>query len=98
MKKFTLNDAIQAELGDPLFAGIYEREMLINGIAKMVVDLRHEAHLTQTELAERAGTSQAAIARLENGSSSRIPSLDLLSRIAAASNAKLNISFDICGE
>ena len=36
-------------------------------IAKEVIKLRQNAKLTQKELAEKAGTSQPAIARLESG-------------------------------
>ena len=36
-------------------------------IAKEVIKLRQTAKLTQKELAEKAGTSQPAIARLESG-------------------------------
>ncbi len=68
-------------------------ELLINAIAKMVVDLRHSANLTQQQLAKRARTTQAVIARLESGEDERIPSIDLLARIASASHAKLNIGF-----
>ena len=93
MKQFALNDAIRESLKDPEFAGPYERELLINAIAQMVVNLRHETQLTQMELAEKSGTSQTAIARLESGLDSRMPSLDLLARIAHASHATLNISF-----
>ena len=36
-------------------------------LAREVIRLRKEAHLTQKQLAEKAGTSQPAIARLESG-------------------------------
>lgn len=94
MSKNTLDDLIAEELKDRVFQGHYEKELLINAIAKMTVDLRLSASLTQAELAERVGTSQAAIARLESGKDSRVPSLYLLARIAEASNAKLNLSFE----
>lgn len=93
MKVYTLDDFIGRRLKDPKFRKHYEREILINAIAKMVVELRNSSGLTQQELAKKAHTSQAAIARLESGVDERMPSLDLLSRIAAASNAKLTISF-----
>lgn len=60
----------------------------------MVVNLRNKAHLTQSQLAEKAGTTQPVIARLESGADTRIPSLALLARIAAASQAKLHLWFD----
>jgi DNA-binding XRE family transcriptional regulator len=95
MKKSTLDNIIAQELNDPEFKQAYDRELLINKIAKMTVELRHSTNLTQTELAKKIGSSQAAIARLESGTDSRIPSLDLLARIACASHAKLNLEFKI---
>jgi transcriptional regulator with XRE-family HTH domain len=72
----------------------YQRELLINEISKMVVNLRNAAHLTQDELAKKAPTTQPVIARIESGTDKRIPYLELLARIAKASHAKLHISFD----
>jgi len=94
MKKITLDDMISEQLADNEFAEHYERELLINAIAKMVVKLREHNHLTQGELAKRAGTTQPVIARIESGTDSRVPSLELLSRIALASNAYLKLSFE----
>lgn len=68
--------------------------MLINQIAKMITQLRRNAKLTQQELAEKAKTTQPVIARLESGSDDRIPSLELLARLAQATNARLRIVFD----
>lgn len=95
MKAFTLNDAIKKQSKNAEFSALYDRQLVINAIAGMVVDLRMTAKLTQIQLAQRAGTTQSVIARLESGTDKRIPSLDLLARIAAASNAKLNFSFTV---
>lgn len=92
MKGMTLNDVIREESKDKEFAKHFQREMLINEIAKMILQLRQEAKLTQQELAERAGTTQPVIARLESGIDKRIPSLSLLARVAGAANAKLKIT------
>lgn len=95
MKKITLNAVIEEQQKkDPEFAEHYQRELLINEISKMIIKLRNAAHLTQAELADKAGTTQPVIARLESGTDTRIPSLTLLARIAAASHAKLHIGFD----
>lgn len=91
MKTITLTDVIREEQKDQKFAVCFEREMLINEIAKLVVNLRHKAKLTQQELAEKAGTTQPVIARLESGSDHRVPSLELLTRLAMAANVKLKI-------
>ena len=96
MKKITLDDVIKEhQKQDPVFAEYYEKELLINALSKMVASVRNAAHLTQTELAEKAHTTQPVIARLESGQDSRMPSLTLLARIAAASHAKLHIDFEM---
>ena len=51
--------------------------------------------MTQAQLAEKARSSQVVIARLESGTDGRVPSLELLERIAAALKAKLLVRFDI---
>lgn len=95
MKKITLNAVIEKQKKkDPKFVEYYQKELLINEISKMIVKLRKAAHLTQTELANKAGTTQPVIARLESGTDTRIPSLTLLVRIAFASHARLHIGFD----
>jgi len=94
MKAITLTDVINKECKDPEFVQHFQRELLINEIVKMVIQLRQQAKLTQQELAKKAGTTQPVIARLESGSDNRIPSLELLARLAAAANIKLKIVLD----
>jgi len=53
--------------------------------------LREASGLTQRELAERFGTTQSAIARLEAGNVS--PSLPTLDRMAHALDAELTVTF-----
>jgi DNA-binding XRE family transcriptional regulator len=91
VKKITLDTLIsEQKKNDPEFENHYQRELLINEISKMIVDLRKSAHLTQEELAKKADTTQPVIARMESGTDNRIPSLELLVRIAKASHAKLH--------
>lgn len=94
MKPITLNDVIKEQLKDESFAVEYERELLINAIAKLIVKLRKNKHLTQAELAKKVGTTQSVIARLESGSDTRVPSLDILARIANATHTRINIAFE----
>ncbi len=94
MKAITLTDVINEESKDLEFSRNFQREMLINQIAKMVIQARRKAKLTQKELADKAGTTQPVIARLESGSDERIPSLELLARLASATNAKLKITLN----
>jgi transcriptional regulator with XRE-family HTH domain len=54
---------------------------------------RAAAGLTQAELAERVGTSQSAIARLESVGSRHSPSIATLQRYAKALGCRLEIRF-----
>lgn len=94
-KTITLDDVIEENLKNPEFAKHYRREQIINSIAKMIHDVRKSTGMTQTELAKKVDTTQPVIARLEGGRDSRIPSLDLLMRIADATGAKLNLKFQL---
>jgi ribosome-binding protein aMBF1 (putative translation factor) len=58
-------------------------------IAHQVADRRAALGLSQRELAERVGTTQSAIARLERGG--RPPRIDTLLRIADALGCDLNV-------
>ncbi|MFN8224301.1 MAG: helix-turn-helix transcriptional regulator [Gaiellales bacterium] len=60
---------------------------LFASIAHAVVERRHELGLSQVELARACGTTQSAIARLENGG--RPPRIDTLLRLAEALDCEL---------
>lgn len=94
-KRISLGKVIERELKNPEFKFYFEHEKAIGQIAMIVRTARQKAGMTQSELALRAGTNQVVIARLESGSDNRIPSLDLLQRIAHALHAQLLISFDM---
>jgi transcriptional regulator with XRE-family HTH domain len=55
--------------------------------AALLIDARVRAGLTQRELAERAGTAQSVVARIEKRHV--VPSLDTLSRLLAAAGFEL---------
>ncbi|MGE5314099.1 MAG: helix-turn-helix transcriptional regulator [Acidobacteriota bacterium] len=61
-------------------------------LAKEVIRLRIKAKMTQKELAEKAGTSQPAIARLESGRYHNV-SLAFLKKIGKVLNAVPEIRF-----
>ena len=58
-------------------------------VAQFVYDLRASAGLTQRQLADRMGTTQSVISRLEQAG--RLPTLEMLGRIAAATGADVRL-------
>ena len=65
----------------------YEDEVRITAFRELVYRLRTDAGLTQAELAERMGTTQSAIARMEGGGTR--PTLETLEKVAGAVGAEL---------
>lgn len=63
---------------------------LAMAFAKAVYDRRKALGLSQSELAERAGLTQAKISRVEGADA--VPTLPLLRRLAHALDASLNIA------
>lgn len=76
---------------DPEYVREYEALEEEFALASAIIGARAHADLTQEELAERMGTSQSAIARLESGRSR--PSTTTLAKLAAATGTKLRVSF-----
>ena len=61
-------------------------------LARALIEARSRAGLTQSELAERMGTTQSVVARLESG---RVrPSTRTGEKIARATGTRLRIAFD----
>ena len=56
--------------------------MNATSVGNLVSERRRQAGLTQRELAERLGTTQAAVSKIETGRT--LPGLDLLERVAEA--------------
>ena len=65
----------------------YEDEARISEFRELVYRLRTEAGLTQAELADRMGTTQSAIARMEGGGTR--PTLETLEKLAVAVGQEL---------
>lgn len=70
----------ELEATSPEFREARERLRPQFEFRKAVIGARLAAGLTQRQLAEKMGTSQAAIARLESGT--RLPAIDTLYRLA----------------
>jgi ribosome-binding protein aMBF1 (putative translation factor) len=93
-KALTLQKVLKEEFKDPEFRFYFERARAIQEIGWIVRKARKRAKWTQVQLAHGAKTTQAVISRIESGEDTRIPSLELLERIAHALGAKLFISFE----
>lgn len=61
-------------------------------LASMLIEARVNAKLSQAELAERMGTSQSTIARLESGTAK--PSISTLERLAQATGMRVRVSLE----
>ncbi len=61
--------------------------------AELIAQARHSARLTQAQLAQRARTSQAAVARYEAGVVS--PSVATLERIVRAAGGRLQLGIEL---
>lgn len=76
---------------DPEFKKEYEALQPEMDITRAILDARIRTGMTQIELAEKSGISQADISRLEKGT--RNPSIALLKRLAEAMDSTLKIEF-----
>ncbi|MFG2651177.1 helix-turn-helix domain-containing protein [Streptomyces sp. NPDC048436] len=65
---------------------------LAMAFAKAVYDRRKELGLSQAQLAERAGLTQAKVSRVEGADA--VPTLPLLRRLTRALDASLSIALD----
>ena len=76
---------------DKNFEKQYHRTASLYRLADQVLLLRKQRGLTQKELAEKMGTKQSVISRLESGSTN--PSLGFLEKIASVIGYKLSVHF-----
>ena len=70
---------------------LVDEEKTKTEIARMVRMARQKSGLSQRELAKRADTTQAVVARLELGTDARMPSLMLICRLLKVANAHLEL-------
>jgi predicted transcriptional regulator len=90
MKTIKFEKLLEKQLKDNIFKKEYDALEKEFNLAKEVIELRTQRNLTQKQLAELAGTSQPAIARLESGNYRNV-SLAFLRRIADALGAVTEI-------
>ena len=77
---------------DPEYVAAYEALGPEFEVAEQVIKLRLEQKMTQAELAQRSGTQQPAIARLEKGRGAM--QLGFIRRVANSLNASVHISLE----
>ncbi len=77
------------QMQDPEFRREYEALEPEFAIIKQIIDLRIKRQMSQAQLAQRVGTQQPSIARLE--ARGRVKNLDYLQRIANALDARVEV-------
>ena len=87
----TLNELLSEEMKNDEFRKEYEAIQPELDVIRAMVDARNSVNMTQKELSERTGISQADISKIENGT--RNPSLNLLKRLAEGMGMTLKIEF-----
>lgn len=77
---------------DPEFRAAYDALEDDFALAAALIKARGDADMTQEQVAEAMGTTQAVVARLESGRV--MPSTRTLERFAKATGTRLRISFE----
>lgn len=85
-------DRFKAELlKDPEFKAEYNALEPEYELIRQLIQARNARNMTQKQLAEKVGTKQSNIARLESGNYN--PSFQFLQKVATALGKKLSVSF-----
>ncbi len=87
----TFDSYLQEKLKNPEFKAEYDALEPDFSIMQAMIDARKESGLTQKQLSERTGITQADISRLEKGNAN--PSLKTLRRLAAGMNMRIQLRF-----
>lgn len=81
----------ERRMKSPAAKAAYERARAAYEVGRMVRELREARGLSQRELAERMGTTQSVVGRLEAGGSR--PTIVTLERVAHALGLQLEVRF-----
>ena len=93
MRGRTLKQHIGEKMRNPEFKKAWQDLDAEFSILESVIKARKRARLTQQELAERIGTKQPALSRLEKGGFEKA-NIETLRKIANALNYKLILRFE----
>jgi ribosome-binding protein aMBF1 (putative translation factor) len=89
-RKTLMHELHQEQARDPYFDALYQRELARFQLARQIARLRERAGLSQAALAERIGTREAAVARMERDAY-RGYTVETLANIAAATKTTLEV-------
>lgn len=93
MRKFIpVQEAFKEWRKDPEYVAAYDALEEEFALASALIKARGDADMTQEQVAQAMGTTQAVVARLESGRV--LPSTRTLERFAKATRTKLRISFE----
>ncbi|MGN0426034.1 MAG: helix-turn-helix domain-containing protein [Acetatifactor sp.] len=81
----------QQLLSDPDVRAAYDELQPEYDIIQALIDARKSKNMTQKDLSEATGITQADISRIENGT--RNPSLKMVKRLAAGMGMRLKLEF-----
>ncbi|MEI9969485.1 MAG: helix-turn-helix transcriptional regulator [Terracidiphilus sp.] len=89
-------NSLRSNLRDPEYAEGYAEEFLNAYIATQIKVIREQRNMTQAQLAEQIGTTQAGVSRYENVN---YPSWSIsgLKKVARALHVRLKVSFEPFG-
>lgn len=90
-KSVPVDEAFAEWRKDPEYLAAYDALEGEFALAEALIRARAQADMTQEEVAQKMGTTQAVIARLESGRV--MPSTRTLKRFAEATGTRLSISF-----
>lgn len=90
----TFEETLEEQMQDPVFRkGLLQAQQGLDEFLR-IRELRLSSGLSQEEVAQRMGTSQSAVARLEMGlCNGKWPSMQSLQRYAEALGKRLEIRF-----
>ncbi len=89
-----LKKVLEKKLKDPTFRHYFNESKALSSLCISISQARHSRGLTQAALAKACGTTQSVVARLESGNNGRMPSLELLGRVAKALKLNLVVGFE----
>ena len=91
-KLIPVEEAMEAWSEDPAYRAAYDALEGEFALASAMIEARTAAGMTQQQVADAMGTTQAVVARLESGRV--MPSSRTLRRFAEATGTRLRISFE----